>query len=521
MGTKAHTRRRGRVIAQILRAVALTSSVLAWSVVASQPAATPPLPRLTTRNAAVTRWPAYWLAARDGGVFSLGLARFYGSAGGIRLNSPVVGMAATPDGGGYWLVAADGGIFSYGNAGFFGSTGAMRLNAPIVGMAPTASGAGYWLVASDGGIFSFGDAAFFGSTGGMRLNKPVVGMAATADGRGYWLVASDGGIFAFGDAGFLGSTGGTRLNQPVVGMAASPDGDGYWLVASDGGIFAFGHAAFFGSTGGIKLNKPVVGMTASVAGGGYWLVASDGGIFAFGDAPYRGSMGGARLNAPVVGMARTWSVNPYPPGGLGFDISWPQCGGSYPPSAPSIAIVGVNGGRPFTHNPCFSSELAWAGPAVSLYVNTDFPDSGRPEAMAGPAGNCAADDMSCQAYNFGYNAATDAYTFATGNGARAQMWWLDVETKNDWPADTTLNARAVAGYIAGLQAAGVSVGIYGTGFQWNKIAGSYAPGLPIWVAGAQSQSQAPGFCDPAKYFAGGIAWLAQYPNPPYDGDYGC
>jgi hypothetical protein len=34
---------------------------------------------------------------------------------------PVVGMAATPDGGGYWLVAADGGVFTYGNARFFGS----------------------------------------------------------------------------------------------------------------------------------------------------------------------------------------------------------------------------------------------------------------------------------------------------------------------------------------------------------------------------------------------------------------
>ena len=33
-----------------------------------------------------------------------------------HLNQPIVGMAATPDGGGYWLVASDGGIFSFGNA---------------------------------------------------------------------------------------------------------------------------------------------------------------------------------------------------------------------------------------------------------------------------------------------------------------------------------------------------------------------------------------------------------------------
>ena len=52
-----------------------------------------------------------------------------------QLNRPVVGMAASPDGGGYWLVASDGGIFSYGDARFDGSGGVMPLNAPIVGMA--------------------------------------------------------------------------------------------------------------------------------------------------------------------------------------------------------------------------------------------------------------------------------------------------------------------------------------------------------------------------------------------------
>ena len=126
----------------------------------------------------------------------------------------------------------------------------MRLNQPVVGMAATPSGQGYWLVASDGGIFSYGDAHFFGSTGSMRLNQPVVGMAATPSGQGYWLVASDGGIFSYGDAHFFGSTGGLRLNQPIVGMAAAPSAGGYWLVASDGGVFTFGTAAFVGSATG-------------------------------------------------------------------------------------------------------------------------------------------------------------------------------------------------------------------------------------------------------------------------------
>ncbi len=257
----------------------------------------------TAQTFSVDRSPGYWLVASDGGIFSYGDAKFYGSTGGTTLNMPIVGMAATADGLGYWLVASDGGIFSYGDAKFYGSTGGTTLNKPIVGMAATADGLGYWLVASDGGIFSYGDAKFYGSTGGTTLNKPIVGMAATADGLGYWLVASDGGIFSYGDAKFYGSTGGTTLNKPIVGMAATADGLGYWLVASDGGIFSYGDAKFYGSTGGTTLNKPIVGMAATADGLGYWLVASDGGIFSYGDAKFYGSTGGTTLNKPIVGMA--------------------------------------------------------------------------------------------------------------------------------------------------------------------------------------------------------------------------
>ncbi len=245
----------------------------------------------------------YYMAASDGGVFNYGNLPFCGSAGGQLLNEPVVGMAATRDGGGYWLVASDGGIFSYGDATFYGSTGGMHLNAPIVGMAATPSGRGYWLVASDGGIFNYGDAGFHGSAGSLRLNRPIVGMASTHDGGGYWLVASDGGIFSYGDASFHGSAGALPLNRPVVGMAPTSDGGGYWLVASDGGIFNYGDAPFHGSAGSLRLNKPVVGMAPTPDGGGYWLVATDGGIFTYGDASFYGSTGGMVLNEPVVGMS--------------------------------------------------------------------------------------------------------------------------------------------------------------------------------------------------------------------------
>jgi hypothetical protein len=208
---------------------------------------------------------------------------------------------ALVDGGHYRLVTTGGDVIAVGS-GYYGSTANLHLNTPVVGMAPTPDGHGYWLDASDGGIFTFGDAHYYGSTGGLRLNQPVVGIAATTDGRGYWLVASDGGIFTFGDAHYYGSTGGLRLNQPIVGMASTPDGRGYWLVASDGGIFTFGDAHYYGSTGGLHLTQPVVGMAATPDGRGYWLVSADGRVFHFGDAHYYGCGCSHTTGQRVIGL---------------------------------------------------------------------------------------------------------------------------------------------------------------------------------------------------------------------------
>ncbi len=96
---------------------------------------------------------------------------------GTVFQTAVLSYASPPTQRGYWFVASDGGIFSYGDAKFFGSMGGKHLNAPIVGMAATPDGKGYWFVASDGGIFSYGDAKFYGSMGGKHLNAPIVGVA--------------------------------------------------------------------------------------------------------------------------------------------------------------------------------------------------------------------------------------------------------------------------------------------------------------------------------------------------------
>ncbi len=60
----------------------------------------------------------------------------------------------------------------------------------------------------------------------------------------------------------------------------------------------------------------------------------------------------------------------------GYDISYPQCGRSYPTSV-TFGIVGVNDGIVFSANPCAASELAWAeaaqNRAPAFYANTADP----------------------------------------------------------------------------------------------------------------------------------------------------
>jgi hypothetical protein len=247
--------------------------------------------------------PGYWQVASDGGIFTFGAAQFYGSTGSLRLNKPVVAMAATPDGRGYWLVASDGGIFSFGDAQFYGSTGSIRLNKPIVGMVSTIDGQGYWLVASDGGIFSFGDAPFYGSLGGQNIGYPITAMAPGYLGGGYWMADANGQVFAFGDAKYWGEPSYAPGAYRITGMAETGNASGYWLTSANGNVADEGNAAPYGDLIGTTLNSPIVGMSATRSGAGYWLQGGDGGIFCFGDAGYMGSMGGKHLNSPMVGIA--------------------------------------------------------------------------------------------------------------------------------------------------------------------------------------------------------------------------
>jgi hypothetical protein len=242
----------------------------------------------------------YLMCASDGGVFTFGDARFYGSTGAMHLNQPIVGIARTPSRKGYWLVASDGGVFTFGDARFYGSTGNVHLNRPIIGIAPTATGRGYWLVASDGGIFAFGDAPFLGSTAGRHLTEPIVGIATVQEGNGYYLVARDGNVFTFGDARLYRPPRAT-IALPVVGIARNPITSGYWIANRAGAVFAYATDHHGYASGP---HAPIVAVAASPTTHGYWLFGSDGTVHAFGDAHAYGNAP-ANIKAPIVGATVT------------------------------------------------------------------------------------------------------------------------------------------------------------------------------------------------------------------------
>ena len=239
----------------------------------------------------------------------------------------------------------------------------------------------------------------------------------------------------------------------------------------------------------------------------------------------------------------------------GFDIAYPQCKATFPANF-GFGIVGVNGGRPFSANPCLgtgdgSSELAWPGTTVGLrpvepaelYVNTADPGPALsthwPNGQTAPkqcntAGNPGSDTAAC-AYDYGWNAAIDSYqdvvnayiSLGVPSGTTrtpvANAWWLDVESANSWTSNTGFNVDELQGEVDYLTSVGAaSVGFYATASDWQTITGATASfaAYASWMPGAGSLAAAEGDCTGTGVTGGPVA-LTQYPDNGFDGDYRC
>jgi hypothetical protein len=238
-----------------------------------------------------------------------------------------------------------------------------------------------------------------------------------------------------------------------------------------------------------------------------------------------------------------------PAGSIGHDVSYPQCGQALPVGA--FGIVGVNGGRPFSANPCLAEQYAWATslayPAM-VYLNSSnpgalsasWPTIPLSEGGATCLNPTSASDPGC-AYIYGRRAAASAMQVAaTAAIATDTTWWLDVENANSWNGDGVGNTAVLQGMFDSLRTAGVAqVGLYAASSHWPEITGGYTTttaanyraawstyftpvypmeSAPVWVPGATATTAA---AKCASTFTGSPAVLTQYVQSGFDHNFVC
>jgi len=171
-------------------------------------------------------------------------------------------------------------------------------------------------------------------------------------------------------------------------------------------------------------------------------------------------------------------------------------------------------------------------------MNLNYPRGSTASAgSSGPAGTCKKNNVTCETYNYGWNAAAYAFAQASQNGASAPIWWLDIETGNSWSGTASLNDSVIEGAVDYIETHGASAGIYSTGAQWTTIAGStFVPGkvagpggnsLTVstvtanWLAGGSGAGLAAQCTSDSPLYTGGKVTLIQFPLNGLDGDYAC
>ena len=258
---------------------------------------------------------------------------------------------------------------------------------------------------------------------------------------------------------------------------------------------------------------------------------------------------GGILAVPTPAAAETAAAE----ADVGYDVSHPQCGTSLPEDH-AFGIVGVNGGLATRENRCLVEQLEWAAgasgavsaqPELQLYVNTANPGQVRdqvttwPSSGDSPYGECdGTNSLACSWVYGKTRALVTVHAFfrpaarAAGvpEDPAAHRWWLDVETMNTWqsgsPAALDRNRAALEGMATLLDSVGAEVGIYSTGWQWQRIVGTVGPDsvlyrLDSWLAGAVSREGALDNCAEPPLTAGGDVVLTQYVSADLDHDVSC
>jgi hypothetical protein len=231
---------------------------------------------------------------------------------------------------------------------------------------------------------------------------------------------------------------------------------------------------------------------------------------------------GIALGSPPPPVSAASGSNPYPTGGRGVDLSWPNCDRQRPPAA-SFAIIGINDGHPFSTNPCLVREYGWytATHPTGLYLNTAYTPRYQHEITNPCAEQAATLGLSkpqTQAYAIGCSeTASSLQQLNQLHLPMPAVFWLDVETGTLWSPDPGLNVQTLRGMIAELNALQPEaiVGIYSFPPMWRQITGNWATTLPEWIPRANGDNP----CHTP--FSTGPVWLAQGGTNTLDTDQTC
>lgn len=213
----------------------------------------------------------------------------------------------------------------------------------------------------------------------------------------------------------------------------------------------------------------------------------------------------------------------------GYDASWPQCSAGRKPTGATYGIIGINGGKAFTLNPCFLDLMKAAPKGAGIYLNTGF----NPKNAARMLPYCAAQAALLPgatakqqlAYGLGCSTTVDTLRVMSDfNIPAPSIWWLDVEETNSWDdAEPSVNRYSILGQLDQLAPTGKTIAVYSDFPDWKQITGGTWGDPRIagnWVAGKSPQDACshPGF-------SGAPVWLAQelatWPGSGYDSDYAC
>lgn len=370
------------------------------------------------------------------------------------------------------------------------------------------------------------------ASGAVDVRTSGVASGVTVTVVGYWSAKASGLVFVPADGARVASTtvSSTVQRVRVAGAGGIPTtARAAVLTARTKGLSASGWF-HVGAAGAAVATTQVVAKSQSLAATVTVPIAPTGTV------QTRAKAGSGALNLDAVGYFVDGSSGV----GTGADVSYPQCGSALPTDQ-AFGVVGVNAALANTTNPCFSSQLAWAGlsaggtaqPKAQLYVlfanpaaaaASTWPTSNvfKGYAPKNPYGSCSTraggkpqNSPACS-FLYGYALGGDDTTKRGVANPGSHRWWIDVETQFSHQTDTALNRTVLEGMIAGLQSGGAkSIGFYSTASQWATVAGvvpktSTAYGRSSWIAigpgtlaAAQKACSAPGL-------AGGKTAMTQY-----------